>query len=39
MGNIAIKVLSENNATSIEGKEYIVPRDSLFLKQVEKFFK
>lgn len=33
----AVKVISENKATSIEGRDYIVPRDFAFLDEAAKF--
>lgn len=33
----AVETLSHNNATNIEGKSYIVPRDTIFLKTANKF--
>jgi ADP-ribose pyrophosphatase YjhB (NUDIX family) len=36
--NEALKVLSNNVATSFEGKNYIVPRDIIFLKEAKEYF-
>lgn len=35
----ALNVLSQNKATSAEGKDYIVPRDTVFLQAARKFIK
>jgi 8-oxo-dGTP diphosphatase len=32
----ALKVLSDNRATNIEGRDYIVPRDTAFLKEARR---
>lgn len=34
----ALKILSNNIATSFEGKNYIVPRDITFLEEAKKYF-
>lgn len=33
----ALALLSKNEATNLEGREYIVPRDTLFLKSAKQF--
>lgn len=33
----AVKVISDNNATSVEGHDYIVPRDCAFLSEAANF--